>query len=58
MKHLLKCNACKIYTMKPICPQCGEKTLAPKPPKYSPLDKYAHYRRVASFEQRKKENLI
>ncbi|MCK5282589.1 MAG: RNA-protein complex protein Nop10 [Nanoarchaeota archaeon] len=58
MKHLLRCNSCRIYTMKDPCPKCGNKSLSPKPPKYSPVDKYAKYRRVGKLEQRKKEGLL
>ena len=58
MKHLLKCNSCKIYSMKEVCPKCQKKTSQIKPPKYSPEDKYAKYRRMATLEQRKKEGLI
>lgn len=32
--------------MKEVC-DCGGKTFSPKPPKYSPEDKYAEYRRRA-----------
>jgi H/ACA ribonucleoprotein complex subunit 3 len=58
MKHLLKCNKCNNYTLKEICPKCGEKAISPKPAKYSPEDKYAKYRRIASMDNRKKENLL
>jgi len=34
--------------MKEKC--CNVKTLTPKPPKYSPADKYAKYRRMAKEE--------
>jgi H/ACA ribonucleoprotein complex subunit 3 len=44
--------------MKEICPKCGEKAIMPKPPKYSPEDKYARYRRIAKEEDRKKDELI
>ncbi len=44
--------------MKDPCPKCGNKSLSPKPPKYSPVDKYAKYRRVGKLEQRKKEGLL
>ena len=35
--------------MKEVC-SCGLKTITPKPPKYSPEDKYAKYRRMAKNE--------
>ncbi len=43
---LKKCPKCKIYTLKDFCPKCGEKTINPHPPKYSPLDKWGKYRRI------------
>ena len=49
MKHILKCEKCGKYTMNEIC-SCGGKALNPKPPKYSPEDKYAEYRRIAKKE--------
>jgi len=45
MKHILKCIKCGSYTMQEE--HCGEKTINPKPPKYSPEDKYGGYRRKA-----------
>ncbi|MEM5853444.1 MAG: RNA-protein complex protein Nop10 [Candidatus Aenigmatarchaeota archaeon] len=42
-----KCVACKLYTFKEICPNCGQKTIFPRPPKYSPQDKFGEYRRKA-----------
>jgi len=42
--------------MKAEC--CGEKTINPKPAKFSPEDNYADYRRRAKEEDRKKEGLI
>ena len=58
MKQLMRCNACFSYTLKNSCPKCNEKTITPKPPKYSPEDKYAKYRKIAKFEERKKGDLI
>ncbi|MCS7105793.1 MAG: RNA-protein complex protein Nop10 [Candidatus Aenigmarchaeota archaeon] len=40
-----KCNSCKTYTFKENCPKCGQKTVSPLPPPYSPEDKYGKYRR-------------
>ena len=56
MEHILKCIKCGKYTMKAEC--CGEKTINPKPAKFSPEDNYADYRRRAKEEDRKKEGLI
>lgn len=50
MKHILKCENCKTYTMKEQC-SCGGKAATVKPAKYSPEDKYADYRRKAKKEQ-------
>ncbi len=44
--RIRKCPGCQRYTLLDIC-RCKEKTAAATPPKYSPLDKYAHYRRIA-----------
>ena len=49
MKKILKCKVCGVFTMK--TEHCGEKTLSPKPAKYSPEDKYGKYRRLAKKEQ-------
>jgi len=40
------CTKCKEYTLKEKCPRCGRKTIENKPPKFSPEDRYAHYRRM------------
>jgi len=56
-KHILYCSSCQTYTMQPTC-TCGKKTAERKPAKYSPEDKYAHYRREAKAMQRKKEGLV
>jgi len=46
MKHILKCPKCGSYGLTEQC-DCNHQRLEPKPPKYSPEDKYAHYRREA-----------
>ena len=46
MKHILKCNKCDKYTLEGVCPDCGSKTFSAIPPKYSPEDKYAKFRRI------------
>jgi len=33
--------------MKDTCSVCGSSTIDPKPPKFSPLDKWGKYRREA-----------
>ncbi len=47
MKHIMICRSCKVYTMKQFCPKCSSKTDNPKPPKWSPDDKFGAYRRKA-----------
>ncbi len=44
------CEKCGARTMKEACPKCGEKTQTAHPPKYSPEDKYAKYRRQELYE--------
>ncbi len=58
MNHILRCKSCKAYTIKGKCPECGQETVRPIPPKYSPLDKYGRYRRKVKFELFKKADLI
>ena len=50
MKHIMKCPSCKLYTMKATCSECRVQTEYPKPPKYSPEDKYGRDRRAAKHE--------
>jgi len=45
-KEILRCPKCNIYTLKEKCPKNGEKTLTPKPAKFSPEDKFGGYRRL------------
>ena len=48
MAHLYKCTKCDNYTLNSkTCPKCGSPVSDPKPPKYSPQDKYGVYRRKA-----------
>jgi H/ACA ribonucleoprotein complex subunit 3 len=49
-RHILKCVKCNNYTMKQICPKCGEKAVSVIPLKYSPDDRMAKYRRMAKEE--------
>jgi len=45
MRTLLrKCKRCGIYTMKDIC-SCGNETIVPVPPRFSPQDRFGKYRR-------------
>ena len=48
MAHLFKCTKCDRYTLnQKTCSKCGSPVSDPKPPKYSPQDKYGVYRRKA-----------
>lgn len=57
-KSIHFCENCKEYTMSDLCPKCNKKTILPKPPKYSPEDKYAQYRRQAKEELVAKEDVV
>jgi H/ACA ribonucleoprotein complex subunit 3 len=41
---ILKCQKCSSYGLSEVC-TCGGKRIPVAPPKYSPEDKYAKYRR-------------
>jgi len=45
-RHIFKCKKCNSYTMSDKC-KCGGEAVNPKPPKYSPEDKFGKYRRKA-----------
>lgn len=42
-----RCVQCKRYTMVEFCPKCGGMAISPKPARFSPLDPYGKYRRLA-----------
>lgn len=48
MTHILQCAKCNGYGLESNC-GCGGKRINPKPPKYSPEDKYASYRREVKY---------
>jgi len=54
---ILKCLKCQKYTLQSECSQCGAKTIAPKPPKFSPQDKYGHLRREVKKSELKEKGL-
>ena len=55
---LRKCKKCGEYTLNPFtCPKCGGEVYIPIPPKFSPDDKYAKYRRLMKEEARKRLGL-
>ena len=55
--RLRRCEACKRYTLINVCPDCGARAVEPHPPKYSPEDKYAEYRRKANRPELEKEGV-
>ena len=42
--HILKCEVCGSYGLKPVC-ECGGKRFRVKPARFSLKDAYAKYRR-------------
>lgn len=46
--NMLKCQKCHSYALDEQC-SCGGKRISPKPPKYSPEDKYGAYRRQVKY---------
>ncbi|MBI4017728.1 MAG: RNA-protein complex protein Nop10 [Candidatus Aenigmarchaeota archaeon] len=42
-----RCASCQRYTFDATCHSCGSATRDPKPPKFSPEDRYGRYRRMA-----------
>ncbi|MBT3465235.1 ribosome biogenesis protein [archaeon] len=57
MKHIYKCQSCHNYSMLEKC-SCGSVCVVPKPPKYSPEDKYAKYRRETKRPDLEKQGLL
>ncbi|MFW5865683.1 MAG: nucleolar RNA-binding Nop10p family protein [Nanoarchaeota archaeon] len=51
---MLKCESCGSYGLDSTCP-CGGKRVFSNPPKYSPEDKYAKYRRMAKEQENEKD---
>ncbi len=49
--HIKKCPNCGQYTLKEVCPICGEKTKVAHPPRFSPEDPYGKYRRRLKREK-------
>lgn len=58
MAKIRYCANCKEYTLKEICQKCGAPTILRQPPKYSPEDKMAKYRREARKEDLIKKGLL
>lgn len=47
MTRIRFCTRCAEYTLSEMCPRCGAASFEKKPPKYSPQDRTAKYRREA-----------
>lgn len=43
--RMQRCAGCGSYTLSDQCPRCGARTAQPHPPRFSPEDRYGHYRR-------------
>ncbi|MBT4577139.1 RNA-protein complex protein Nop10 [Candidatus Woesearchaeota archaeon] len=48
--EILQCSKCKDYTLEKECSECNQKTITPKPARFSIEDKYGKYRRMAKNE--------
>lgn len=55
--HILKCQNCNKYCLSEKC-ECGGSAIENKPPKYSPEDRYASYRRKVKEKQWKKDGFL
>ena len=52
---LRKCRKCGEYILnQTTCPRCGGEVYIPIPPKFSPDDRYARYRRMMKEEAKKR----
>ncbi len=43
--NMAKCMECGAYALREVCPKCGGRATTPHPPRFSPEDRYGHYRR-------------
>jgi H/ACA ribonucleoprotein complex subunit 3 len=39
------CRACARYTLRAVCPSCGQPTRTPHPARFDATDRYGAYRR-------------
>jgi rRNA maturation protein Nop10 len=58
MAKIRYCPKCKEYTLKEVCERCNEPSIVRQPPKYSPVDKNAKYRREARKEDLQSRGLL
>ncbi len=48
--HILRCAKCFTYTLEENCPKCKSLCQSTKPAKFSPIDKYGYWRRLAKHD--------
>lgn len=58
MNKIKFCQKCIEYTMKQECSKCGDKTIRKIPPRYSPEDRNAKYRRKVKKNILKESGLL
>lgn len=58
MAKIRYCQKCMMYTLKETCDKCNEPSVVRQPPKYSPVDKNAKYRRIARKEDLQRRGLL
>lgn len=58
MSKINFCQKCENYTMKNECSKCGNKTIRNIPPRYSPEDRNAKYRRKIKKDILKESGLL
>ncbi len=58
MNKIKRCPSCGAYFLSERCEDCGVKTINPKPPSFSPEDRYGEYRRKQKrkYDERKKRD--
>ncbi|RLG87556.1 MAG: RNA-protein complex protein Nop10 [Thermoprotei archaeon] len=44
-----KCPRCGRYTLSDVCPVCGARTVSAHPHRFSPEDRFVHYRVLAKY---------
>ncbi|MCR8432828.1 MAG: ribosome biogenesis protein [Crenarchaeota archaeon] len=55
-RRIFKCTSCGRYTLnRTRCPACRSEVKSAHPPRWSPTDKYAHYRVQAKIELKLQE---
>ncbi|MCD4844046.1 MAG: RNA-protein complex protein Nop10 [Methanosarcinales archaeon] len=55
--HISKCATCSIYTLNDHCPGCGNRTINPRPARFSLEDRYGKYRRLMKVQSQKGQDI-